>query len=288
MLAVSRECPDRVAQIVPSPLTLNWDATIRQMLQSGEIGELRELNFVKTMPAGVDASAPLTWRQDSRYSGHNMMMLGIYYEGARRWVERDPKWVWAKGKVFTTSRMDPESGQPASIEIPETISLVGEYEDGAWISGHMSVLELGPCRDGFHINGSKGCLRLDVSGDRLFKTALGGKEEEVMIPQEQKRGWQVEAEFIASIKQGAPVLHFGGPLTIGQYGSRQTMPRDPDGLSIRQSGLRLMIGTRGLGEGAFAACSWGKCRNQRLVSVFEYPGQSGSPIRLTQALRKGG
>ncbi len=88
MLNASLSRPDLVAQIVPSPFTLKWDLTIRKILESGELGSLREISVIKTLPMNANEQEPMNWRQNIEYSGNNTMMLGIYYEVVQRWIQK--------------------------------------------------------------------------------------------------------------------------------------------------------------------------------------------------------
>ncbi len=205
MLAASRERPDRVAQIVPSPFTLKWDATIAALLQSEALGALREISVIKTLPMNVDASAPINWRQSIEYSGNNTLMLGIYYEVVQRWLQREPRRVWAHGRIFTGERSDTESGSTRRVEIPETITYMADYEDGLQLTGLMSGVESGSGRDEYAISGSKGTLRLDLKAGQLYHAPLGGPEVAVEPRPEDVSDWNVEADFVASIRDGAPV-----------------------------------------------------------------------------------
>ena len=91
MLDASRLSPHLIAQIVPSPMTLRVDNTIRQLIADGYLGDVLSVNLVvndRTMhPAGfVEPSAPFHWRHDRDMSGYNIMQMGIWYEAMMRWV----------------------------------------------------------------------------------------------------------------------------------------------------------------------------------------------------------
>jgi len=75
----------------------------------------------------------------------------------------------------------------------------------------------------------------------------------------------------ASRAAEAPVIHFDGPKTIGQYGTIQSLPPDGSGGSLRETWLRLMIGTPGVGPGTFAAyhCRCG-LKSGTLAAEFQY------------------
>lgn len=205
MLDASRERSDLVAQVVPSPFSLKWDATIAAILGSGELGDLREIRSIKTLPMNVDAEVPLSWRQNIEYSGNNALMLGIYYEAVQRWIRREPNRVWAHGRIFSENRFDPESGKQQSVRIPESISYIADYEDGLQLTGLMTGLELGSGRDEYALCGSKGTLRLDLQAGALYRTMIGGAESIVEPKPEMAGDWNVEADFIESIRSGNSV-----------------------------------------------------------------------------------
>lgn len=205
MLEASEKNPKLVAQIVPSPFTLKWDKTVRKILESGELGELREASFSKALPLNVDSSSPLNWRQDKRLSGNNTLMLGIYYEVVQRWLKQDPKRVLASSSVFTKQRQIGHTTESASIEIPETIDVIAEYESGLRLNCRMTGLELGSGRDEFVIAGSKGTLRLDLKQGVLTLAKLGKGESEIKPDPADVGDWNVEADFVDSIRTGTPV-----------------------------------------------------------------------------------
>lgn len=205
MIEAARANSDRIAQIVPSPFTLKWDKTIQEILDSGGIGDLREIRSIKTLPMNVDSSVPINWRQKIEYSGNNTMMLGIYYEPVQRWLGREPSRVWADGSIYTDERLDPDTGESMEVLIPETMQSIAEYSDGLRYTAHMTGLELGAGRDEYALCGSKGTLRLDIQSGELFKTLIG-EDEKLIEPEASKVGaWNVEADFIESIREGTPV-----------------------------------------------------------------------------------
>lgn len=203
MLEASQAHPELVAQVVPAPFTLKWDATIRKLLEGGALGDLREVSFTKSLGLNVDATTPLNWRQDKTLSGNNTLMLGIYYEVVQRWIRQNPVRVLASGSVFTKRRRLGDG--EVDVGIPETITAIAEYADGMRLVGNMTGLELGNSTDQYVINGSKGTLRLDLKEGKLWKAILGAKEEEVVPLEDDMGGWNVEADFVESIREGTPV-----------------------------------------------------------------------------------
>ncbi|MDA0284877.1 MAG: hypothetical protein O3B13_05685 [Planctomycetota bacterium] len=86
----------------------------------------------------------------------------------------------------------------------------------------------------------------------------------------------------------APIVHFDGPMTLGQYGEPQTLPREIDQLSYRLTSLKLMIGTPGLGAGTFVADHC-RCRRDRtLKATIDYTMIDGSRMSVPTAYQMHG
>lgn len=206
MLTASREHPDLVAQIVPAPMSLDFDAVVIKMLDESELGSLREVCITNSGAQYASSAAPLTWRQDYELSGVNVMAMGIYYEIIRRWLGVDPETILARGNVFTRNRSSAEGGDPVAVRIPESLTVLGDYADGGRLIGHFSGVESGKPRNEVRLNGSKGSLRIDFSDKTLHHSNTGQTDEsEVEIPEAVRRGWRVESDFVDSIRNGTPV-----------------------------------------------------------------------------------
>lgn len=206
MLVASRRNPGLVSQIVAAPMTLDFDETIIGLLESAVIGDLREVCVTHTGAQYADSVAPHGWRQDSELSGYNIISMGIYYEIILRWLKREPAKVFASGAVFTKERLADEGSRRVKIEIPESISFIGIYSDETRLIGHFSGIENGAPRNEIRLNGSKGSLRMDFSAETLWLSRAGRSDEiEVTVAPGVRRGWQVEADFVKSIREGLPV-----------------------------------------------------------------------------------
>ncbi|MBW3601022.1 MAG: Gfo/Idh/MocA family oxidoreductase [Planctomycetes bacterium] len=206
MLAASRARPELVCQIVPSPFGLRADRVMKQLIASGYLGELREFVVLGASDVLADPQAPLSWRQVSALSGVNMLTLGILHETLIRWVP-DPVRVMAQAHAFTPERFDPASGMPVRVGEPDSVQALTVLTGGARGVYHVSgVTRFGPSSQ-IHLYGSEGTLKYELSPhDRLWGAQRGDRElREIPVPPEQEYGWQVEAEFIASIRQGRPV-----------------------------------------------------------------------------------
>ena len=131
MLAVSRRYPHLVSQIVPSPITLPFDATIQDILQSGRLGQINVIQ-VKGLTGGFPDPpySPMSWRQSRVYSGNNAMTMGIAYEALARWVG-GAELVMAMGKTVVKLRTDSETKAPITVEIPDHIDVLAKMRCGA-------------------------------------------------------------------------------------------------------------------------------------------------------------
>src|SRR5690606_15668128 len=143
MLAVSRQHPQLVAQIVPSPLDFQSWPTIRRMVQDGSLGGIREAHVNILGAASLHADAPLHWRERVEYSGTNTMTMGLFIEALHRWLG-PTKRVMADGETFVKQRNNPDDGQPYDIQIPDSLGVLANMENGARVSYRISTVTHAP------------------------------------------------------------------------------------------------------------------------------------------------
>jgi predicted dehydrogenase len=212
MLAAARRHPRLVCQIVPSPYGLKGDTVVRELIREGFIGELREVHVYSRSGALADPVAPLSWRQDAALSGVNMLTLGIVHETLLRWAP-PPLRVLAQAHAFTSERIDPESGVRRSVGTPDSVQVLSVLTNGARASYHLSGVTPFGQGTAIQLYGTDGVLYYDLLNDRILgvsRTHGAGPAPaeslpEISIPKEKARGWQVEADFVDSIRLGTPV-----------------------------------------------------------------------------------
>jgi predicted dehydrogenase len=210
MLAAARKHPELVAQVVPSPFGLTADAVVSDLIRSGYLGELREVEVIGRNGSLADPDAPLHWRQDAVLSGLNMLTLGILHETLSRWVP-PPVRVMAQVHAFIPARLDPEGGVRRPVGTPDSVQVLAVLEGGARAVYQFSGVT--PFGGGMAVRllGSAGLLHYDLEADMLYGLsrvdAAGGVKEprEVAVPPERRGGWRVEADWVESIRTGAPV-----------------------------------------------------------------------------------
>lgn len=212
MLEAARAQPRLIAQIVPSPFGLKGDRVMRELIQQGFLGALREVQVMGLNAALADPAAPLSWRQDAALSGFNMLTLGIVHETLLRWVP-GPARVLAQVHAFVPKRIDPQSGVLRPVGTPDSVQVLTVLANGARASYHFSGATPFGQRMAIHLLGSDGALVYDLLDDRITgasrrqgaAAARASELKEIAIPEEKAGGWRVEADFVESIRTGAPV-----------------------------------------------------------------------------------
>lgn len=204
MFAESKLHPKLVAQIVPAPMSLPFDATVIDLLGSGILGKLLEVAMVCTNGSLSDPATPMSWRQDYALSGKNTMFMGIYYEMVLRWLQREPVSLIADAAVFTKERKDAD-GLLQPMTIPESLTILGHYADGCRLGGHFSGVETSAPRAEIRINGSQAGLRLDLVKNELWLSKRGAADWLVEIRPSKRGSWRVEEDFVDSIREKRPV-----------------------------------------------------------------------------------
>lgn len=212
MLEASRQHPELTTQVVPSPYGLKGHTVMRELIEAGFLGDLREAHVYSLNSALADSAAPLSWRQDAALSGYNTLTLGIVHETLLRWAP-PPVRVLAQAHAFIPSRIDPESGVRRPVGTPDSVQVLAVLENNARAIYHFSGITPFGQGAGIWLYGSDGVLHYDLNADRIrgasrqrgHKPLKIEELEEIAIPAEKAGGWRVEEEFVESIRGVAPV-----------------------------------------------------------------------------------
>lgn len=203
----SREVPELTAMIVPSPYGLTGDAFLRSLIASGYLGKLREVHAHGLNGDLADPATPMGWRQMTKYSGFNMLTLGILYETVLRWVAEANR-VIAYASKMVPARVDPETGKRARVGTPDSVQVLTTQEDGSVGVYRLSgVVHHGPGL-GVALYGSEGTLVYDLTRD-VIRGARRGEPAlaPLAVPAKLVGGWQVEDDFIAAIRREREVVN---------------------------------------------------------------------------------
>ena len=203
MRTASRQKTHLIAQIVPSPMTLRVDNTIKRLIAEGYLGDVLAIE-ARAGGAFLDNEGPLQWRQDFDLSGLNIMSMGIWYEALIRWVGEATR-IMAIGKTFVKMRPDAD-GVMRSVRIPEHIDVVGDLACGAQLHIQVSTVAGLAGAPEVYVFGSDGTLRF--SGNKLYGGQKGDAElSEIDIPDTEVGGWRVEEEFVNAIRGNEVITH---------------------------------------------------------------------------------
>ncbi len=209
MLAAAKKHPHLVTQVVPSPFGLKGHAVMRELIDGGFLGELREVHAFGLNAALADPAAPLSWRQDATLSGYNMLTLGIVHETLLRWTP-PPVRLLAQVHAHVPSRIDPQSGVRRPVGTPDSVQVLAVLANGARASYHFSGAAGFGQALGIHLYGSDGVLHYDLQSDRIrgASRTRGDKPNDltdIAIPRDKEGGWRVEEEFVQAIRTGSPI-----------------------------------------------------------------------------------
>ena len=203
MRMTARHKSHLIAQIVPSPMTLRVDNTIKRLIAEDYIGEVLVVE-VRAGGSFLDSDGSLQWRQDFDLSGMNIMSMGIWYEALLRWVGEAIK-ISAMGKTYIKMRPD-VNGVMRPVRIPEHVDVVGELACGAQLHMQISTVTGLIGVPEVFLFGNKGTLRF--SENKLYGGQIENQElNEIVIPSNEEGGWRVEEEFVNAIRGKEVITH---------------------------------------------------------------------------------
>jgi predicted dehydrogenase len=208
MLEKSKEVPNLATMVVPSPYGLTGDAFVRSLIADGYLGHLRELHVDGMTSDLADPRTPLGWRQQTRYSGFNMLTLGILHETALRWTA-PPSRVIALASKLIPARSDPEKGGRVSrVGTPDSVQVLTAQTDGSRGTYRLSGVTWHGTGLAISLYGAEGTIVYDLSRDVIQGARRKDPElKPLTIPENLRGGWSVESDFIAAIRGERPVTH---------------------------------------------------------------------------------
>jgi predicted dehydrogenase len=135
------------------------------------------------------------WRWQRRFSGENVMALGIVYEAMARWLG-------AATAVSAATRLDPGDG---AIDVPDHVLAILAFPDDVTATIEMSARTHPIASNTATFFGTHGALEVDFASQRIRTALSGAGWTDVEIRDDDRAGWTAEIDFIASIRDGAPV-----------------------------------------------------------------------------------
>ena len=199
MLAAANAHPDRVAMVVPASFSLWADRTIRRLVDERAVGRIRHL---RVLWDGSGSIAPSEhWRWLRRFSGVNVMALGILVEATARWLGPAVA-VQATGGIVRPRKPGPDGD--IDTDVLDHLVVAARYPADVTASIEMSVVSVsGGTR--IALAGDDGQIEVDLAGEALTLVRREGAREPVTIDPADRLGWTAEIDFVRSIRERAPV-----------------------------------------------------------------------------------
>lgn len=200
MLAAARAKPDLVTQVVPAPGSLAWDAAIARWVHN-ELGGLIHVELGSLGGGFINRTTPISWRLQRRFSGSNIMGVGIAYESMMRWVGPLER-VNAHAQIVVTERPDGDGGSEP-VDIPDLLTLMGTLQrDRATFTYSQSRNVTGGVSGSpTHIFGRQATITVRDNEPPVLTRV----DEEPIEAKDPGPGWRVEEEFIGAIRGEAPI-----------------------------------------------------------------------------------
>jgi predicted dehydrogenase len=196
MLAAAKEHPNRITMLCPPPNAMKHGEYFASLLKDGKIGRLISFQLVSFVNAWVDPEAPAHWRQKKEISGNNILSVGIYAEVLGRWFGQ-PLRLCAQGQVVFPRRGD------LTVDIPDMVQVLGEWPGHLQGSMHWTGVSCDLPTDRLQVFGTDGVLSYDFGTDEILLVKRGDNcSHPVVVPQEARGGWHVEADFIKAVRNG--------------------------------------------------------------------------------------
>ncbi|HEV3168311.1 MAG TPA: Gfo/Idh/MocA family oxidoreductase [Isosphaeraceae bacterium] len=207
MLDRSLELQHLTTMVVPSPYGLTCEPFLSKLISDGYLGELRELHVHGLSNSLADPSAPLSWRLMTKYSGFNMLNLGILYETVLRFVPPANR-VLAYASKQVPIRPDPETGKKGRVGTPDSVQVITTQEDGSRGVYSLSGVVWHNTGNSIALYGSEGTLIYDMTREVIRGARRQEPDLHVLpVPASLRSGWRVEEDFVAAIRGDRPVTH---------------------------------------------------------------------------------
>ncbi|WP_336035854.1 Gfo/Idh/MocA family protein [Halobacterium yunchengense] len=196
----------------------------RELVEAGELGELRHARFRYLQDWLVDPDAPWTWRLDADAAGSGALGdLGAHSFDLARYLVGDVDAVSGHAETFVDERVPEGGGDPRPVTVDDAFAAHAEFECGAVGTFEATRYATGRRNQhAFELDGSAGAVRFDLQrlnelevlrGDgRGFETVLVTDDDhpygEQWWPSGHALGWEQtfvheNYEFLSAVADGA-------------------------------------------------------------------------------------
>ena len=189
-----------VTQVCPSPMGMKGDRVVRRLVREGYLGEIYNVYTRSFSGRNSDPNTPLHWRKIDRFSGLNVLNVGILVEVVHRWFGY-MKTVSAQAETFVKTR--PDGDGVGAVELPDTVNIMGQMACGATAAFLFSSVARFGIDPQVEAYGSEGTLIYKLDSNTILGGKAGDSElREIAIPDDEARQWTVEQDFVDAIKGG--------------------------------------------------------------------------------------
>ncbi len=203
MLA-AKEGTELTTMVCPPPHGMQFAPRIKQIVDSGTLGQIRHLVVRDFNPSYLDPRTPLHWRQRESLSGANTLTLGILYEVLLTWFGLRADWVLAGDATFVDER--PAGDSSSAVERPDAVFVTAGLENGGLASLTFSSNAGGAGETAVSAYGTGASLHWTAGpsssegGNLTLRRAPGWTDEQ--FKPDPAAAWRVEADFIAAVRSG--------------------------------------------------------------------------------------
>jgi len=188
------------AWLVPAPSSLVADKTVIDIIASGRLGRIEYVRAAECA-SGFDAGRrPHSFRTDRRYSGMNMMFMGVLFESLLRWFGA-PEMVTARLLMPRDPLLTP-AGMAVTSDVPDHADIWLDFPGSIPAAMRLSNRLGSPGSNEIVIHGSQADLKFDIDSETLSIAETENKWEPICLPQVVNGGWTVERDFVNVINGG--------------------------------------------------------------------------------------
>jgi predicted dehydrogenase len=190
-----------ISMLVPPAPWYRGGRYIDHLLESGYLGDLRQVMAFNMNASFADPSTPLSAGRSDRdiYGPFNAAQLGLTQDVIERWTGR-ARSVVAQRATFTEQRPATPDGPIARVPFPDEVTTIAETDRHVVATVVLNyAVYFGTSR--IELYGSGGTAVYFQQGDVIMGARAGEKQlQQLTVPDEFDNPWLIEEEFIRLVR----------------------------------------------------------------------------------------